>query len=84
MLGIYTKTRTGQPYSFNIDEIAVNYVALPDEPVVDAIDKISANADDESSVEARYNAAGQLIKAPQRGLNIVRMKDGTVKKVLVK
>lgn len=84
MLGIYTKTRTGQPYSFNIDEIAVNYVALPDEPVIDAIDKISANADEESSVEARYNAAGQLIKAPQRGLNIVRMKDGTVKKVLVK
>ena len=38
----------------------------------------------ESHVSQRYNAAGQAIGAPQRGLNIVRMSDGTVRKVLVK
>lgn len=36
------------------------------------------------TVVARYNAAGQQIGAPARGLNIVRMSDGTVRKVLVK
>lgn len=35
-------------------------------------------------VSARYNAAGQVISAPQRGLNIVRMTDGTVRKIMVK
>lgn len=33
---------------------------------------------------ARYNAAGRMIAAPQKGLNIIRMSDGTVRKVLVK
>lgn len=33
---------------------------------------------------ARYNANGVLLKEPQRGLNIIRMSDGTVKKVTVK
>ncbi|MBO4611584.1 MAG: hypothetical protein J5671_00255 [Bacteroidaceae bacterium] len=33
---------------------------------------------------ARYNAAGQAIATPQRGLNIIRMADGSVKKVMIK
>ena len=41
-----------------------------------------------SSVEAvetaRYNLQGVRIYAPQRGVNIVKMSDGTQKKVLVK
>ena len=38
-----------------------------------------------SDVEvARYNALGQRLQAPQRGVNIVVMSDGTVHKTLVK
>ncbi len=33
---------------------------------------------------ARYNAAGTIITAPQKGLNIIRYSDGTVRKVFVK
>lgn len=36
------------------------------------------------TVIARYNMNGQQISAPQKGINILRMSDGTVKKVLVK
>ena len=32
----------------------------------------------------RYNAAGVMVSAPVKGLNIVKMSDGTVKKVMVK
>ena len=35
-------------------------------------------------VVARYNADGQQINAAQKGLNILKMSDGTVRKVLVK
>ncbi len=33
---------------------------------------------------ARYNMNGQQINAPQKGVNIIRMSDGSTKKVLVK
>jgi hypothetical protein len=32
----------------------------------------------------RFNAAGVQVAAPVKGLNIVKMSDGTVKKVMVK
>lgn len=41
------------------------------------------NAEDATEV-ARYNIDGRLLNAPERGINIIRMSDGTVKKVLVK
>lgn len=42
-------------------------------------------SDNNSAVETtRYNAAGQVISAPQAGLNIVKMSDGTTRKVIVK
>lgn len=81
-LGIYT-TGTGSVYSITVSKLSVQYVDV-DEPIVDAIDRIDAGSKESTTVEARYNAAGQLIQAPQRGLNIVRMKDGTVKKVFVR
>lgn len=37
-----------------------------------------------ATVVARYNANGQMIAAPQKGLNIVKMSDGTTRKVMVK
>ena len=43
------------------------------------------NTSEESSIEvARYNMNGQLIDTPQSGVNIIRMSDGTTKKVYVK
>ena len=40
---------------------------------------------DENAVEvARYNAAGQLINGKQKGLNIVKLSNGTTRKVMVR
>ena len=33
---------------------------------------------------ARYNAAGQMIDGPQKGLNIIKYADGTTRKVVIK
>lgn len=41
-------------------------------------------SDSKATEAARYNAAGQTISAPQKGLNIIRMSDGTSRKVIVK
>lgn len=41
-------------------------------------------ADGEAVEVARYNAAGQRIGAPQKGLNIVKMSNGRTQKVIVK
>ena len=42
-------------------------------------------ADDEDVVEvARYAINGTRLAAPVKGVNIVKMSDGTVKKVIVK
>lgn len=37
-----------------------------------------------ATVVARYNANGQMIATPAKGLNIVKMSDGTVRKIMVK
>lgn len=42
------------------------------------------NADAAAKIIGRYNVNGMQISAPQRGINLVKMSDGTVKKVLVK
>lgn len=35
-------------------------------------------------ITERYNLDGQKLNAPQRGINIIRMNDGTIRKVLIK
>lgn len=45
---------------------------------------VDAIAHDEGTVTERYAISGQRMSAGQRGLNIVRMSDGTVRKVQVK
>lgn len=48
-------------------------------------DGISGVVSDGQNVEvARYTIDGQLLSAPQKGLNIVKMSDGTTMKVMVK
>ena len=49
----------------------------------DGINGVTAS-DANASEVVRYNAAGQVITAPAKGLNIIRMSDGTIKKVMVK
>ena len=42
------------------------------------------NISTDSQEVARYNAAGQLINAPQKGMNIIKHADGKTSKVIVK
>ena len=58
-----------------------NEVALAPEYDSDGIETISDNT---NSVSARYNAAGQLITTPQKGLNIIKLSTGKTVKVIVK
>ena len=55
---------------------------MVDEKKLTAIGKVKI--DDEATEIARYTLDGQRIFAPQQGVNIVKMSNGTVKKVLVK
>ena len=45
---------------------------------------ISMEAGSEVHEVARYNLQGRRLSSPERGVNIIRMSDGTVRKVLVK
>lgn len=56
-------------------------VTLPAEYDATGIQTISDNT---NSVSARYNAAGQLITTPQKGLNIIKLSTGKTIKVIVK
>ena len=47
-----------------------------------AIDGVEA--DDEVKEVARYTIDGRMISAPEKGINIIKMSDGTAKKVSVK
>ena len=44
----------------------------------------NVNNSSEATVVARYNVNGVQIAAPVKGINIVKMSDGTTRKVLVK
>ena len=56
-----------------------NYVSL--NPDLNGIDDIQADGDNIET--ARYTLDGRRIMAPQKGVNIVKYTDGTVKKVVV-
>ena len=43
----------------------------------------SVNADNATEIE-RFNLNGTRLTAPQKGINIIRMSDGTIRKVMVK
>lgn len=45
---------------------------------------INTTSLDESTVECYYTIDGQRINTPQRGVNIIKMKDGSTKKIMVK
>ena len=45
---------------------------------------ISCKEESDATETERYDINGERVVTPQRGINIVKMSDGTVKKVLVK
>ncbi|RRC98756.1 DUF4465 domain-containing protein [Prevotella sp. OH937_COT-195] len=58
------------------------YVKMPVNVIlVNGIENIDGN---DENVEARYGVSGQRISGKQRGVQLQRMKDGTVRKVVVK
>ncbi len=59
-----------------------NIVALTDEdPKPTGIESVNNSI---KTAEHYYTTGGKQISAPQRGLNIVKMSDGTIKKVVIK
>ncbi len=56
---------------FNIEGVEDTGISMP-------------NCNGTNKVIKRYNTSGRLINEPTKGLNIVKMSDGTTKKVMVK
>lgn len=78
-LGIYVKSTTGSPISFDVVSIGLK------EKDASGISNATAGNDAAGSKPvAIYNAAGQRTDRLQKGINIVRNADGTTRKVLVK
>lgn len=50
---------------------------------IDGISNVNAAAAEAVEVD-RYDTSGRRLQSPQRGINIIRMSDGTVRKVFVK
>lgn len=47
-------------------------------------DAVADIRNNQATIIARYNLSGHRITAPQRGINILKMSDGTTRKVMVK
>ena len=58
------------------------YVKIP--VTVIKVSGINSIDSDDESIEVRYGVSGQRISGKQRGVQLQRMKDGTVRKVVVK
>lgn len=52
-------------------------------PVANAIDNVNASPSNVTVVR-RYTMDGRSITMPQRGVNLLKMSDGTIRKVIVK
>ncbi len=52
--------------------------------ISDDITGITSEEKDAITPTIRYNVAGQVINTPKKGLNIIKMKDGSTRKVFVK
>lgn len=48
------------------------------------VEKMEASSQAKASMEAIYDVSGRFRTHPARGLNIIRMGDGTVRKVVIK
>ncbi len=52
--------------------------------IPEGIDSVSADSSNGRNVEGIYSASGQKLNSLQNGVNILRMNDGTMKKILMK
>ncbi len=59
-------------------------VKIAYEEDADGIIDVTGNADFTTDIRDVYDLQGRRQNAPQRGINIIRMNDGTTKKVLIK
>lgn len=59
-------------------------VSLTDEDPKPTTDFMATTATQQPSIVERYTIDGKRINQPQRGLNIIKMSDGTTKKVIVR
>ena len=64
---------------------------VPDDKVVElnssvteSISTVSTEEGSTPQAQLRYTIDGRRLTAPQRGINIIKMSDGTVRKVMVK
>jgi hypothetical protein len=71
-------TIQGEKSLFPDSEITINFVYNG----ASGIDAINKNVD--NKVVARYSINGQLLDAPQKGINILKYADGRIEKVIVK
>lgn len=82
-------TVSGEPRDFEVIVSAtqrgkIQFVRIPVSfvPVIDGIDSLAGI--DMNDIESVFTLDGKRITKPQRGINILRMKDGTTRKVAVK
>ena len=60
------------------------FIEEQDPSQLSGIEAVNQDTPQESSVTSRYNLGGEKITAPQRGINIIKMSDGTIRKVVVR
>ncbi len=76
---LYVPTGTKSKYE---STPAWNKFKMIVEQEVNAVKSVETDAQAEET--ERYNVGGQRISSPQKGLNIVKMSDGTTRKVMCK
>ena len=69
------------PIEFDNNRYAEIHPNIP--PVANAIDNVNASPSNVTIVR-RYTLDGRSITMPQRGVNLLQMSDGTIRKVIVK
>lgn len=57
---------------------------FPTSDTATGINQVQANGGQTATPVAYYTTSGQRISAPSKGINLVRMSDGTVRKVVIK
>lgn len=85
----YQDSTTGDKKTINIPlnnfkfEVKEAPLTVELNPVANAIDNVNASPSN-ATVVRRYTMDGRSISMPQRGVNLLKMSDGTIRKVIVK
>lgn len=85
----YQDSTTGDKKTINIPlnnlkfEVKDAPVTVELNPIANAIDNVNASPSN-ATVVRRYTMDGRSITMPQRGVNLLQMSDGTIRKVIVK